>query len=127
MKTAKIYIIALLFIMSACGKSEVEDLPINNLEAEYINSVFRIKSVTTLSSYNRIEFEIKKNNISSWNEVERIILKRSMGAQSLINKDSLGLNDLASYPSGPAWVVLYLRDYDLKLSTPSDTFHFIVP
>lgn len=127
MKNTKNLILVLLLIFGACGKSEVEDLPINYLEPSYINSVFRIKSVNQLPFYKRIEFDIKKNNISSWKNVHRIVLKRSMGAQSILNKDSLGYNDNANYPTGAAWVVINLRNLDMKLSAPSDTFHFIVP
>jgi hypothetical protein len=127
MKNIKNLALVLILIFGACGKSEVENLPINYLEPSYINSVFRIKSVNQLPFYKRIEFDIKKNNISSWKNIDRIILNRSMGAQSILNKDSLGNNDYAIYPSGAAWVVINFRNLDLQLSAPSDTFHFIVP
>ncbi len=127
MKNLKNLILTFLLIFGACKKSEVEELPINNLEPSYIKSVLSIKSVNQLPSYKRIEFDVKKNNISSWKYIDKIILNRSMGSQSVIDKDSSGKNDLAFYPSGPAWVVIHFRKADMQLSAPSDTFYFNVP
>jgi hypothetical protein len=127
MKYIKNLILVFLVIFGACKKSDVEDLPINYLEPAYINSVFQIKSVTQFSFFKRVEFDIKKNMISGWENIDKIVLNRSMGAQSIVNKDSIGFNDLANYPSGSAWVVINFRDFDSNLSAPSDTFYFNVP
>lgn len=127
-KRLQFFIITLIFV-SSCdkGPDEVENFKINNLEPSIIHSVCRVKSVDQLAFYKRVEIEINRSAISAWSNVEKILLVRSTGPQSTINKDSSGYNDFSTYSSGPAWVYLILESDKQKLSAPSDTFHFIVP
>lgn len=129
MKNLKNLFLVALILFGACRKSEVEDLPINNLEPDLVKNVIKIDSVTQyqFATYKKIHFHINRNDISSWSMVENIVLNRSMGAQSPFNKDSSTYFDLANYPTGPAWIVLRLSKDAQSLSAPSDTFHFIVP
>ncbi len=118
-----------LIIFVSCEKSEVETLPFNNLEPNLIRNVLKVDSVIQYpnATYKRINIYINRGAISSWNKVENVVIKRSMGSVSTMNKDFSFYQDLALYPSGPAWVVLHLRKDFQSLSAPSDTFYFNVP